>query len=123
MKEIGQVSPILGFLERLNGSLSTWIIDFGLIEARALAWSFAEALAHAEVAGRTAVVDRQAHEVASICGEIIHGRIRSAAFALIAAVEVKDVSRAIRLLDHGLALGPGGPGGGVSATPAAPRSA
>ncbi len=125
MKEIGQVSPVLGFLERINGTLSTWLIDFGLIEARKWAWNFAEALAQAETTARPAVIDRQAHEIASICGEVIHGPIRRAAFALIAALEVKDVSRAIRLLDRGLALGPRGPGGGggVSATPAAPRSA
>jgi Family of unknown function (DUF5995) len=126
MKEIGKVSPILGFFERLNGSLSTWLIDFALLEARAFAWNFAEMLAGAEDAARPGIIDRKGHEVASICSAIIGGPIRGAAFALIAALEVRDVSRAIRILDRGLALGsPGGPGGtsGVSATPAGPRSA
>lgn len=111
MSEIGQVSPILRVVSRFSGPLATWLVDLGLIEARAFAWHFATTLAGCEASARPALIDRKAHEVASICGAITQERIRNAAFALIVAAEVKDVPRVIRTLDRGLPPAPGGVGG------------
>jgi len=112
-KEIALVSPILRVVGGLSPALATWLIDFGLVEARALAWQFAGTLAGArDDAARAALVDRRAHEVASLCSAIKQDRLRNVSFRLIASVEEKDVRRVIRTFDRGLPpeIG-GGPGG------------
>jgi len=112
-KEIALVSPILRVVGGLSPALATWLIDFGLVEARALAWQFAGTLAgERDDAARAALVDRRAHEVASLCSAIKQDRLRNVSFRLIASVEEKDVRRVIRTFDRGLppeiAGGPGG---------------
>lgn len=113
-REIARVSPVLRFLERISGALATKVIDFGLAEARAFAWRFAETLAATPPALRPGLMRDKSLEVAFLCGAITQDPLRNGAFALIAAAEVKDVRRVIRALDHGLQ--PPGPG----ATPSAP---
>ena len=115
-REIAQVSPILRVVGGVSPALATWLIDFGLVESRALAWQFATTLAGArDDAARAALVERRAHEVASLCSAIKQDRLRNVSFRLIAAVEEKDVRRVIRTFDHGLppeiAGGFGGDGG------------
>jgi len=116
-KELGQVSPILRIVEGVSPTFATWLIDFGLIGARELAWRFAATLAGArDDAARGTLVDRHAHDVASLCGAITQDRVRNVSFRLIASVEQKDVRRVIRTFDRGLppeiARDSGG-GGGV----------
>ncbi|HET6149156.1 MAG TPA: DUF5995 family protein [Polyangia bacterium] len=101
-REIAQVSPVLRFIEGVSGALATKVIDFGLAEARAFAWRFAEILAATPAALRPALMADKAREVAFLCAAITQDPIRNGAFALIAAAEVKDVRRVIRALDRGL---------------------
>jgi hypothetical protein len=102
-KEIAQVSPILRIVGGVSPALATWLVDFGLVEARELAWRFAATLAGArDDSARRALVDRRAHEVASLCSAIKQDRLRNVSFRLIAAVEEKDVRRVIRTFDRGL---------------------
>lgn len=102
-KEIAQVSPILRVVGGVSPSLASWLIDFGLVEARELAWQFAATLAGArDDAARAALIDRRAHEVASLCSAIKQDRLRNVSFRLIASVEEKDVRRVIRTFDRGL---------------------
>ncbi len=102
-REIAHVSPILRIVRGLSPALATWFIDFGLIEARELAWRFAATLAGArDDAARGALIDRRAHEIASLCSAIEQDRLRNASFRLIASVEEKDVRRVIRTFDRGL---------------------
>jgi len=127
-KEIALVSPILRVVGGLSPALATWLIDFGLVEARALAWQFAGTLAGARNdAARAALVDRRAHEVASLCSAIKQDRLRNVSFRLIAAVEEKDVRRVIRTFDRGLppeiARGHGGIDGASGAGQRAPGGA
>ena len=106
--EIARVSPVLRFIGRLSGSLATLVIDFGLAEARAFAWRFAEILAATPPALRPALMEDKAREVAFLCAAITQDPIRNGAFAIIAAAEVKDVRRVIRTLDRGLVPSPAG---------------
>jgi hypothetical protein len=102
-REIAQVSPLLRIVGGFSPALVTWLVDFGLVEARELAWRFAGTLAGArDDAARVALVDRRAHEVASLCSAIKQDRLRNVSFRLIASVEEKDVRRVIRTLDRGL---------------------
>jgi hypothetical protein len=101
-REIAQVSPVLRFLERISGALATWVIDFGLAEARTFAWRFAESLAATPPALRPELMKDKAREVAFLCGAITQDPLRNGAFAIIAAAEIKDVRRVIRALDRGL---------------------
>ena len=57
-KEIAQVSPILRVVGGVSPALATWLIDFGLVEARALAWQFAATLAGARSDAARAVAGR-----------------------------------------------------------------
>ena len=102
-KEIAQVSPILRIVGGVSPALATWLVDFGLVEARELAWRFAATLAGArDDTARRALVDRRAHEVASLCSAIKQDPLRNVSFRLIASVEEKDVRRVIRTFDRGL---------------------
>ena len=103
--EIALVSPIVRLFERFGSALTTRIIDFGLFEARAFAWRFAELLADADPTARPRLIDHKAEEVALICDGIIQDRLRNGGFAIVAAVEVKDVRRVIRTFDRGLSAG------------------
>jgi hypothetical protein len=103
--EIALVSPIVRLIERFGSAITTRIIDFGLFQARAFAWRFAQMLADADATARPRLIDQKAEEVALICGAITQDRLRNGGFALVAAVEVKDVRRVIRTFDHGLSSG------------------
>jgi hypothetical protein len=120
-REIAQVSPLLRIVGGLSPGLVTWLVDFGLVEARELAWRFAATLAGArDDAARAALIERRAHEVASLCSAIQQDRLRNVSFRLIASVEEKDVRRVIRTFDRGLPpeIAHGTAGG---AGPSAPR--
>ena len=102
-REIARVSPILRIVGGVSPTFATWLIDFGLVGARELAWRFAATLAGArDDAARGTLVDRHAHDVASLCGAITQDRIRNVSFRLIASIEEKDVRRVIRTFDRGL---------------------
>jgi hypothetical protein len=116
-REIAVVSPILRVLGGLSPKLATWLIDFGLVGARELAWRFAATLAGArDDSARGTLIDRHAHDVASLCGAITQDRIRNVSFRLIASIEEKDVRRVIRTFDRGIppeiGRGPAGSGAG-----------
>jgi hypothetical protein len=113
-KEIADVSPILRVVGGFSPAFATWLIDFGLVEARELAWQFATTLAGARHdAARAALVDRRAHEVASLCSALKQDRLRNVSFRLIASVEEKDVRRVIRTFDRGLPPEIAGGHGGI----------
>jgi hypothetical protein len=102
-REIARVSPLLRIVGGISPALATWLIDFGLVEARELAWRFAATLAGArDQSARDALCDRRAHEIASLCSAIKQDRLRNVSFRLIASVEEKDVRRVIRTFDRGL---------------------
>ena len=102
-REIAQVSPILRIIGGVSPTFATWLVDFGLVGARELAWRFAATLAGArDDVARGTLVDRHAHDVASLCGAITQERIRNVSFRLIASIEEKDVRRVIRTFDRGL---------------------
>ena len=102
-REIAQVSPLLRIVGGFSPALATWLVDFGLVEARELAWRFAATLAGArDATARGALVERRAHEVASLCSAIKQDRLRNVSFRLIASIEEKDVRRVIRTFDRGL---------------------
>ncbi len=123
-REIADVSPILRVVGGLSPMFATWLIDFGLVGARELAWRFAATLAGArDETARGTLVDRHAHDVASLCGAITQGRFRNVPFRLIASIEEKDVRRVIRTFDRGLPPEIGrGPGGSAASDGAGHRA-
>jgi len=100
--EIARVSPLLRAARLVGGSIAARLIGFGLVEARAYAWRFAEILAATPPALRPTLLDEKAREVALICHAITEDWIRNALFAAVVALEVKDVRRVIRTLHRGL---------------------
>jgi hypothetical protein len=101
-REIARVSPMIGAVRLVGGALFARLIGFGLIEARAFAWRFAEILAATPPAVRPTLLEEKAREVALICHAITEDRIRNALFAAVVVLEVKDVRRVIRALHRGL---------------------
>jgi len=100
--EVARVSPVLRVARLFGGPVFTRLIGFGLVEARAFAWRFAEILAATPPALRPALLDEKAREVALICHAITEDRIRNALFAAVVALEVKDVRKVIQALLRGL---------------------
>jgi hypothetical protein len=69
--KIGEVSPWIGFLERIDPSADDAIINFSLDRARSSAWNFAVRLNSLGENERIAAVKQRDREIAAL-GRLVH---------------------------------------------------
>ncbi|HEU0175236.1 MAG TPA: DUF5995 family protein [Blastocatellia bacterium] len=98
--EIGEVSPWIGFLEKIDPSADDAIINFSMDRARASAWDFAVRLNSLGGNERIAVVKLRDQEVAAL-GRLVHkplGVLLNLGLLAIRSRESNDVARVIDAL-------------------------
>jgi hypothetical protein len=102
-RDLAKVWPLLGWFQRLFGRLEDRIIEFGMKEARALAWRTAEELVALDDGRRADHIRRLGREVTRI-GEALAdpGMPMRAALAMVRAGEPRSVQHIIDLLDESL---------------------
>jgi hypothetical protein len=100
--EIGEVSPWLGFLERINPSADNVVINFSMDRARASAWDFAARLNSFDGNERIAAVKLRDQEIAAL-GRLVHkppGFLLNLGLLAIRSRESNDVARVIDKLSN-----------------------
>jgi hypothetical protein len=98
--EIGEVSPWLGFLEKIDPSADNAIIHFSMDRARASAWNFAMMLNTLGGNERIAVVKLRDQKIATL-GRVVYrppGLLMNLGLLAIRMRESNDVARAIDAL-------------------------
>lgn len=98
--EIGQVSPWIGFLEKIDPSANDAIINFSLRVARDSAWRFALRLNALDAKERPSAVQRRDKEIAELGKLVVNppGVFFNAGLTLIRLRESNDIPRVIDLL-------------------------
>jgi hypothetical protein len=98
--KIGEVSPWIGFLERIDPSADDAIINFSLDRARSSAWNFAVRLNSLGENERIAVIKQRDQEIAAL-GRLVYkppGVLLNLGLLAIRMRESNDVSRVIDTL-------------------------
>ena len=98
--EIGEVSPWIGFLEKIDPSADDAIINFSLDRARASAWNFAVRLNSLGENGRIAAIKQRDQEIAAL-GRLVYkppGVLLNLGLLAIRMRESNDVARVIDTL-------------------------
>jgi len=98
--DIGEVSPWIGFLEKIDPSADDAIINFSMNRARASAWNFALRLNSLGEAERTAAVKQRDQEIAAL-GRLVYkppGVLLNFGLLAIRMRESNDVARIIDTL-------------------------
>lgn len=98
--EIGEVSPWIGFLEKIDPSAGDAIINFSMDRARASAWNFALRLNSLGEDERIAVVKQRDQEIAAL-GRLVYkppGVLLSLGLTAIRMRESNDIAKVINAL-------------------------
>ncbi len=98
--EIGQVSPWIGFLEKIDPSADDAIINFSMRVARDSAWRFALRLNALDAKERPGAIQRRDKEIAELGRLVVNppGLFFKAGLTLIRLRESNDIPRVIDLL-------------------------
>lgn len=98
--EIGEVSPWIGFLGKIESRTDDVIVNFSMDRARSAAWRFAVRLNGLDDSARPAAIQKRDHDIASL-GRMVQkpGRyLLPAGLLMIRLRESNDVSRVIDTL-------------------------
>lgn len=98
--EIGEVSPWIGFLEKIDPSADDAIINFSMKIARDSAWKFALRLNALDVVERPGAIQRRDQEISELGRLVVDppGVIFNAGLTVIRLRESSDVPRVIDVL-------------------------
>ena len=98
--EIGEVSPWIGFLEKIDPSADDAIINFSMKIARDSAWKFALRLNALDVVERPGAIQRRDQEIAKLAHLVVDppGVIFNAGLTVIRLRESSNVPRVIDVL-------------------------
>ncbi|MFN0112392.1 MAG: DUF5995 family protein [Blastocatellia bacterium] len=98
--EIGELSPWIGFLEKIDPSADDAIVNFSMRVARDSAWKFALKLNSLNDNERAATIQTRDQEIAKLGRIVVHppGIIFKSGLTLIRLRESNDISRVIKVL-------------------------
>ncbi|MGH9801814.1 MAG: DUF5995 family protein [Blastocatellia bacterium] len=98
--EIGEVSPWIRFLEKIDPSADDAVINFSMRVARDSAWKFALRLNALDAKERDGAIQRRDHEIAELGRLVVHppGIIFKAGLMAIRLRESSDIPRVIDVL-------------------------
>jgi hypothetical protein len=96
---LGQVSPWMGFLDRIGGRTDEAILSFSLGAARDLAWLTAERFARLDRVSADVELDRIDRRVAALAYPILSPGLRLSLLLLfVRARETRDISAVVEVL-------------------------
>ncbi len=99
-RNLGSVSPWIGFLDRVGGARGDVLINFSVRVARREAWRFAERLAPIPPDRQATLIRNRDLEVAELAGRVLHPGALSSGLLVIRLREGRNVSGNIDALRH-----------------------